>query len=351
MKIRVVASDMPNPQGSAAGRDLWAWCEAAKGLGHDVRAWIWFVSPVSPKEPVPGWAEYRPVSGTTRWGTFVSAADARSAGFDPDPDAVVVADHLPSGGALHGKGRSVLTLHYRALLDAKSVRQLRPWHLRTAYEEVRLSRQAGTVLAYSERVGRCLGRPSQVVPMTAPLPEAPFPVVEEPVAVLLADWGWKPNRVALDELLQAWPLVRSQVPGARLVLGGRNFPDAAMGAMDGVESVGVVADSTEILADAAVLAFPCPTSSGPKGKVLEALAHGLAVVTTPAGMEGIRLLPGGSAMVAGRATFASRLAELLADPLRRAELAAIGRASIVAHHAPVVAAQAKLKIFAETFGA
>lgn len=350
MKIRVVASDNPHPQGSAAGRDLWAWCEAARALGHDLQAWIWFIPPSSPTAPIPEWAEHRPVSRTTRWGTFVTAAHALSVGFDPEPEAVVVADHLPSGGALRGKPRTALTLHYRALLDAKGVRQLRPWHLRTAYEEIRLSRQAGTVLAYSERVGRIVGRTTHVVPMTAPVPPAPLPLVDAPVAVLLANWGWRPNMAALDMLLRAWPEVRSRVPGARLVLGGHNFPDAAIGPLAGVETVGSVADSTEVLAGAAVLAFPCPTSSGPKAKTLEALAQGLAVVTTPSGMEGIRLLPGGSDMVAEPAKFADRLAELLADPQRRAELAAVGRASIVAHHSPEVAAEAKLKVFAETFG-
>ena len=350
MKIRVVASDLPHPQGSAAGRDLWAWCEAARALGHDLKAWIWFVSPVSPEGPVPEWAEYRPASRTTRWGTFVSAAQAKAAGFEPDPDAVVVADHLPSGGALVGKRRSVLTLHYRALLDAKSVRQLRPWHLRTAYEEIHLSRRSGAVLAFSERVGRGVGRRTHVVPMTAPLPEAPFPVVEEPVAALLADWWWKPNRAALDTLLRAWPEVRRRVPGARLVLGGRKFPEAAVGAMAGVEAIGPVEDSSEVLSRAAILAFPCPSSSGPKGKTLEALAHGMAVVTTPGGMEGIRLLPGGEAMVVSESGFAARLAELLADPRRRAELGSIGRASVVANHAPEVAAKARLNVFERTFG-
>lgn len=347
MKIRVVACDMPHPQGSAAGRHLWAWCEAAIALGHDLQAWIWSVSPVSPSGPIPDWAEYRPAGRHTRGGTFVTRADARSAGFDPEPDAVVVADNVPSGGALLGRARSAMILHFRAPLDAVSVRRLRPWHLRTSYEEIHYSRGVGVVLAFSERVGRAAGRPTHIVPMTAPLPDGPLPPVEEPVAVLLADWWWKPNQVALKRLLRAWPEVRSQVPGARLVLGGRNFPHDAVGAMAGVETVGPVPDSSEILGRAAVLAFPCPSSSGPKAKTLEALALGIPVLTTGGGMEGMRLLPGGDAMVAGRGEFAQRLAALLRSPEERARLGALGRASIVAHHAPEVAAKAKLTAIEE----
>jgi hypothetical protein len=350
VKIRVVASDLPHPQGSAAGRDLWAWCEAARALGHDLTAWIWHISPVSPRGPIPDWAEYRDTARPSRWGTFVSAADARAAGFDPEPDAVVVADHLPSGGAVVGHPRSVLTLHYRALLDALSVRTLRPWHLRTAYEEVHLARRSRCVLAFSARVARGVGRHVDVVPMTAPLPAHRLPVVEEPVAAMLADWWWKPNRAALDDLLRRWPDVRRRVPGARLLLGGRNFP-ADLGAVPGVEVLGTVADSTEVLAQAALLAFPCPTSSGPKGKTLEALALGLPVVTTPPGMEGIELLPGGEAMTATAADFTDRLVTILGDPVARARLADLGRASVEANHAPEVAARAKLRIFESAFGA
>jgi hypothetical protein len=348
--IEVVASDVPHPQGTAAGRDLWAWCEAARSLGHDVRAWVWNASPVSPTTEVPRWAEYRPAGRATRWGTFVTAADARRAGFSPDPEAVVVADNVPSGAAAVVHPKSVVTVHYRALIDAWSVRRLRAWQVRTGFEELRLARRAGAVLAYSARVGRGLGRPTTPVPFTTPVPVSPLAPVEEPVAALLADWWWPPNRLALRRLLALWPEVRAAVPGARLLLGGRKFPSGLMGAMPGVELVGTVADSGDVLARAAVLAFPCPPSSGPKGKTLEALAHGLAVVTTAAGMEGITLVPGAQAMVAPPGRFAAALAAVLGDPEARARLGALGRQSVLAHHEPQAAVRARLAAFDAAFG-
>lgn len=350
MKIRVVACDMPHPQGSAAGRDLWAWCEATIALGHDLKAWVWNLSPVSTPEPIPEWAELRPAGRHTRGGTFVTRADAHGAGFDPDPDAVVVADNVPSGGAVLGRSRSALILHFRAPLDAISVRNLRPWHLRTSYAEIRYARGVKLAFAFSERVGRAAGRATHVVPMTAPLPRRSLEIVEEPVAVLLAYWGWKPNQVALERLLRMWPEVRREVPGARLLLGGRGLPREAVGTVAGVEIVGPVADSSEILARAALMAFPCPSSSGPKAKTLEALSHGLPVLTTRGGMEGIRLLPGGEGMVSGDRDFVQQLAALLRNPGERARLGVLGRASIVAHHAPEVAARAKLTVLENEFG-
>jgi len=340
---------MPNPQGTAAGRDLWAWCEAARALGHDLAAWIWKVSPISPTTQVPDWADYRPVQRRGFGGTFVTIDDALRTGFSPDEETVVVADNLPSGGAAVRHPRSVITVHFRALLDSWSVRKLRPWHVRTAFEEFRLSHRARLVLAYSERVGRHLARSVTVVPMTAPLPEAPIPAVEGPVAALLADWWWPPNRAALRELLRVWPEVRALVPGAQLILGGRNLPSNWVGTMAGVEVVGPVADSTEVLARAGVMAFPCPSSSGPKGKTLEALAHGLAVVTTPAGMEGLKLLPGTEAMIVDRLSFGRRLATVLVDPAERLRLGELGRQSILAYHAPEVAVRARMRVFKSTF--
>ncbi|HUY65146.1 MAG TPA: glycosyltransferase family 4 protein [Acidimicrobiales bacterium] len=348
--MAVAASDLPHPEGTAAGRDLWAWCEAALALGHELEAWIWNRSPSSPAGPVPPWASYRPVppASSSRWGTFVTPAQAAS--WHPDPEAVVVADHLPSAGAVAGRRRAVVTLHYRALADARSVRQVRPWHLRTAFEEQRAVRRAELVLAYSERVGRHLTRPAHVVPMTCPLPAQAVDPVEEPVAALIADWWWRPNRLALDHLLALWPDVRAVVPTARLLLAGRHFPADAVGHVPGVEVLGPVPSSVDLLERAAVVAFPCPTSSGPKGKTLEAMAYGVPVLTTPAGMEGIVLGPEGDAMVVRRSAFAARLASLLQDPEARARLGRIGRQAVADHHSPRAAAQARVAAFSSAFG-
>jgi glycosyltransferase involved in cell wall biosynthesis len=123
-----------------------------------------------------------------------------------------------------------------------------------------------------------------------------------------------------------------------------------VGYLPGVELVGEVRESAELLGQAAVMAFPCPTSSGPKVKVLEALAHGLPVVTTSAGMEGLVVPSGDGAVISDRRNFARALAGLLADPERRASLGDSGRAAVARHHSPLAAARARINAFEDGFG-
>ncbi|HLX89834.1 MAG TPA: glycosyltransferase [Acidimicrobiales bacterium] len=356
MRLAVVASDLPHPQGTAAGRDLWAWCEAVLALGHELEAWIWYRSPLSPEGPVPWWAHYDPVPAGPRWrahlrGLVLPRSDAATARWRPPDDAVPVADHLLSASAVLGLPRSVVTLHYRALLDARSVHQVQLRDVQSARGERRAARHAELVLAYSERVGRGLAKPAHTVPITHPIPDVAIATVEEPVAALLADWTWPPNAVALSTLLSAWPAAHNELPGARLVLGGRGFPAEKVGTMAGVEVVGPVADSLEVLGRAAMVAFPCPASSGPKVKTLEALAHGLPVLTSTAGMEGIGVDDDlRRSLVADGAGFGARLVELLRSPEERHRLGARGRQAVAEHHSPKAAAQARLDLFARAFG-
>ena len=161
--------------------------------------------------------------------------------------------------------------------------------------------------------------------------------------MLPADWTWAPNRAALEELLRAWPAVRAEVPGARLLLAGSGLPDATRSALPaGVQALGHLPDLAELWAQAAVLAFACPSSSGPKVKVLEAAMAGVPVVTTPAGAEGL-LLEG--VTLTSLAGFTGVLARLLADPAGRAAAAERIRASALAHHAPEPAAARRLEVW------
>jgi glycosyltransferase involved in cell wall biosynthesis len=84
--------------------------------------------------------------------------------------------------------------------------------------------------------------------------------------------------------------------------------------------------------------------------VLEALAHGVPVVTTPAGVEGLCLAEDEGAVVVDGGGFAQALAKLLADPDERRRLGATGRAAMVAHHAPVPAARARVAALRDALG-
>lgn len=355
MRISVAACELPHPEGTAAGRDLWSWCEGLRQLGHAVDAWVWYRSASSPEGPVPDWCRYEPLDPGSTWRSHLRALwrprqDARRGGWQPEPGAVAVADHLWSFAAVARFPRRVATFHFRSIQDAVAVRRVAPATIQMARAEQYAGRRADVVLAYSQRLGRGLRRPVRVVPIGYPVPpELPEPV-DAPVAALLADWSWPPNRLALRWLLEAWSEVRAAVPTARLLLAGRHLERAGVGTMAGVEQLGQVAHSADVLGRAAVVAFPCPRSSGPKVKVIEALAHGVAVVTTPAGMEGVSGYALGRAGVSDVPRYAGALARVLAAPEEAAALGAAGRTAVLEHHSPLATARARLAAFSETFG-
>jgi polysaccharide biosynthesis protein PslH len=87
---------------------------------------------------------------------------------------------------------------------------------------------------------------------------------------------------------EIWPLIRQVLPGARLRIVGSS-PVAAVRELAGpdVEVTGAVPDLRAIWAETDVMLAPLRFSTGIQCKVLEALAAGVPVVTTPAVAEGL----------------------------------------------------------------
>jgi glycosyltransferase involved in cell wall biosynthesis len=351
MNFAVLSTHLPEREGPAAGRALRAACEGLLAEGHEVSVRSFRQEP--PIEELPPWCVWRPLPAVPRVRLRLTSivhprSEAVRSGWRPPPDAIAVADDPFAFPAVVGAERSVLTVHFLTALDAPALGRRSLPDVQDRRAEARAARQAGLVLVYSPRVGRALGRPSSYVPIAYPMPAQALTPVEEPVAGLLADWRWPPNRWVLPRLLAMWPMVRAAVPNARLLLAGRGLHD--VGELAGVEVLGPLRRSADLLDRVALIAFPCPDTSGPKVKVLEALSHGLPVVTTPAGVEGLLLRPGSGAVVTGLEGFPAALADLLASPQRRAELGRSGREAMLAGHAPVPAAQARVAAVAAAFG-
>jgi glycosyltransferase involved in cell wall biosynthesis len=86
----------------------------------------------------------------------------------------------------------------------------------------------------------------------------------------------------------------------------------------GIETEGFVADVRTAYARAELALAPLTASAGTNIKVLEAMAMGRVVVSTPAGINGLELHPGSDLMVASTAAdFAAEIRALSADPKRR----------------------------------
>ena len=154
--------------------------------------------------------------------------------------------------------------------------------------------------------------------------------------VVVGSLNHPPNVDAVTVLArEVLPVVRASRADMRLLIVGRAPGPAvlALGALPGVEVVGEVDDVRPYLAGASVVCVPIRYGGGIRVKVLDALAMGCAVLSTPKGVEGLELRDGRDVVVAPVAGFARALCGLLDDPERLARLGVAGRALVAREHA------------------
>jgi len=134
---------------------------------------------------------------------------------------------------------------------------------------------------------------------------------------------------------EIWPLIRAERDGATFAVVGSNPARevAALDGRDGVKVTGRVDDVRPYVAGAGVVVAPMRIARGVQNKVLEAMAMGKPVVTTPAGLEGIDAAMGREAIaVAAPESFAREVVRLLDDSGAAATIGAAGRSRIVADY-------------------
>ena len=89
-------------------------------------------------------------------------------------------------------------------------------------------------------------------------------------------------------------------------------------AQSGVEVEDFVADVRPAYQRASVVVAPLLASAGTNIKIMEAMAMGKAVVSTPAGINGLDLNPGVDVLIANTGDeMAQAILDLLQDPARR----------------------------------
>jgi O-antigen biosynthesis protein len=134
----------------------------------------------------------------------------------------------------------------------------------------------------------------------------------------LGSFGHKPN---VDGLLwfveEIWPIVRSRLPGVRLIVAGSGATEEVL-ALAGPDILvkGYVHDTRPYYQGSKVFIAPLRYGAGVKGKVVEAMSHGLPVVTTSVGVEGLSLKDGETVFVTDSPDeFAERVFRLFGDEL------------------------------------
>ena len=189
-------------------------------------------------------------------------------------------------------------------------------------------------------------------PFGLALPAVADPALESPGTILFAGtFTHTPNLDAARWLArEIMPAVRARVPAAQLRIVGSAPPREVLELRGpGIE---VIADAPAIepyLAAAAVVIAPVHSGGGMRFKVLEALARGKAVVTTPLGAEGfVELDPEAPLAIAdGADGLAAAAAWLLAEEPQRRELGRRARAFVEAQADPAAWAARLEKIYEE----
>ena len=149
----------------------------------------------------------------------------------------------------------------------------------------------------------------------------------QPGRCLFVGSGSLPNVDGLRWFLDAcWPAVRRACPHAELHVVGTVC--ARTGAVPrGVLLRGEVDDLAPEYAAASAVLVPLRTGSGLKVKIIEALVHGAAVVTTPVGAQGLSGLPASFLVAEGDAAFADEVVRVLSDDDTRICLERAAKAS------------------------
>lgn len=113
-----------------------------------------------------------------------------------------------------------------------------------------------------------------------PLAAPPARDLAAPRLAFIGDRQWKPNDEGARALLDLWPRIAEDIPGAELVLIGR--PAGPLRLPPGVRDLGFVPDLDGLLASCRGVLAPIRTGGGVRVKILEAANRGLPVVGTPA---------------------------------------------------------------------
>ena len=113
------------------------------------------------------------------------------------------------------------------------------------------------------------------------------------------------------------PLVRRDLPEVKLdIVGSKITPAVEALASEAVIVHGFVEDLDPMLAAARIAIAPLRYGAGVKGKVNNAMSHGLPVVATPMAVEGIAARDGEDVLVGRDATeFAAQIVRLYRDPV------------------------------------
>jgi GT2 family glycosyltransferase/glycosyltransferase involved in cell wall biosynthesis len=235
---------------------------------------------------------------------------------------------------------------YQQLLEQGDDWELRRQLARWICFETDAWRQVDRVVTMSEKDRALVSGNAQVACRVVTLPNGVDldrfrPLEGQPEALRLlfiGSFAHLPNVLAVDFFLrEAWPLLKAAGATLHIIAGARHQyyldryhdrvqPDLAQ---RGIEIQDYVADVRPAYQRATVVVAPLVASAGTNIKIMEAMAMGKAVVSTPAGINGLDLNPGTDVLIANTgAEMARAILDLLENPARRQAMERAARQTV-----------------------
>lgn len=151
----------------------------------------------------------------------------------------------------------------------------------------------------------------------------------------LGGYRHPPNVDAVQYFVrEVFPLIRAELPGIRFIIAGANPTEAVQAlAAEDVIVTGQVPDLRDVFDRARVFVCPLRAGAGVKGKIAAAMAHGLPVVTTSVGAEGMDLQQGKHVLLADQpAAFAAACLRAHGEEALWQRLSSAGQALVQEKH-------------------
>jgi glycosyltransferase involved in cell wall biosynthesis len=166
---------------------------------------------------------------------------------------------------------------------------------REKHRELEVYTKAHTVIVVSSEEAEVLKQEgianTAIVTNIVPVVHRDYGKRRSPLAVFVGGFGHAPNIDAVKWFLEAvWTNVLREIPNGEIKIAGPGMPpdlEKLTVESTNAEYVGYLPSLMDFLDLAAVSVAPLTYGGGVKGKVNEAMAHGLPLVTTHVGIQGI----------------------------------------------------------------
>lgn len=174
--------------------------------------------------------------------------------------------------------------------------------IRTRDAELAVMRKVDLVLSYNEVehsviISHNLNSTKVAkAPWLVELPETVPSYSQRKDIAFLGGFGHPPNKEAVEFFVrEVMPLLRQQLPDVCFLVYGSNMPKELFDVEKNDDRVlvkGWVADVSEVYDTCRIFVAPLLSGAGLKGKVVDALAHGVPTILSPVAAEGIGLRDG-----------------------------------------------------------